>query len=639
MEYLIKASVITALFYLCYKLFLQRETFFESNRWFLFIGVLVTVGLPLLVIPIYIEASQHAFDISAFTETGGSITTVTDSDYTFNILSSMYLLGVSFFLIKLVLECTSLFRLLKNKKTEAINGFQIIETEAATSPFSFFNFIVYNAKQFSATELTHIINHEKVHAKHLHSIDIILIQLATVIFWFNPFIWFYKKEMQQNLEFIADKNAQRISSCKKSYAYVLLKTTVSNPQLKLTNNFYTSLIKKRIVMLHKSKSNKLNLLKYAFILPLLALFLMSFNTKEVYLNGNAFHSTQTTEAIETVLINKDFTDAALDKITSEFKSKDVTLDFKSIKRNNNNEIIAIKIEASSKKTKTKFSSNSNNAIKPIKITYNSEDYSISISTIEDEEIFITEDGKTKIVKSGSGSNVIILTEEEKNANHNMEVIVEDENNKDHKVIVQRKATIIDLNTDASENKEKVLFITKDKDGNIITEDIKQGKESKTWVVEEGAANDIKIITQDKDGNIIKDGKNFKNKKKVYSFTSNKSLSPNSKHMIIQTKEKNGNIISEDIIIEGDKETIWHTDNNEEQDVKFIKSNIGNSLFISTDAENSPLIFIDDKESTREELENLDPNNIASMNVIKGEKHTRKYGEKAKNGVIQVTTKK
>ena len=553
MEYFLKASAITALFYLCYKLFLQRETFFESNRWFLLIGVVATVGLPLLVIPIYIETSQHTFDISAFTEIE-STTTLTNADYTFTILSSIYLLGVSFFLIKLVLECTSLFHLLKNKKTEAINGFQIIETEAATSPFSFFNFIVYNAKQFSTTELTHIINHEKVHAKHLHSIDIIFIQLATVVFWFNPFIWFYKKEMHQNLEFIADKNAQRISSCKKSYAYVLLKTTISNPQLELTNNFYTSLIKKRIVMLHKSKSRKLNALKYALVLPVLTLFLMSFNTKEVYLHSNTSNFTQTIGAIETVIISKDFLDAALDKVISEFKTKDVTLDFKNIQRNDRNEIIAIKIEASSKKMKTNFSSNSNNAIKPIKITYNNEDYSISISTVEANEIVITEKRTS-----------IILTEEEKNANQNMEVIVEDENNKDHKVTVHRKATTIDLNTEASENKEKVKFTTKDKNGNVITEEITQGKNSEqTWVVEEGGANDINVF---------------------------------------KTKTKD------------------------------------NKLYISTDAENSPLIFIDNKESTREELENLDPNIIESMNVVKGEKHTRIYGEKAKNGVIHVTTKK
>ncbi len=552
MEYFLKASAITALFYLCYKLFLQRETFFESNRWFLVIGLLATIGLPGLIIPIYLENPNTSIAISSITENINLSANAT-KDYSLVILSSIYILGASFFFFKLLLEFVSLFCLLRKNKSYKHNGFVYIETEKALSPFSFFHFIVYNKKPFSPTELEHIINHEKVHAKQFHSIDILFIQLATVVFWFNPFIWFYKKEIQQNLEFIADKNAH-FSSNKKSYEYVLLKTSIANRSLALTNNFYTSLIKKRIVMLHKSKSRKLNALKYALVLPVLTLFLMSFNTREVYLHSNTSNFTQTIGAIETVIISKDFSDAALDKVISEFKMKDVTLDFKNIQRNDRNEIIAIKIEASSKKMKTNFSSNSNNAIKPIKITYNNEDYSISISTVEANEIVITEK-----------RTATILTEDEKNANQNMEVIVEDENNKDHKVTVHRKATTIDLNTEASENKEKVKFTTKDKNGNLITEEITQGKNSEqTWVVEEGGANDINVF---------------------------------------KTKTKD------------------------------------NKLYISTDAENSPLIFIDNKESTREELENLDPNIIESMNVVKGEKHTRKYGEKAKNGVIQVTTKK
>ena len=56
MEILLKASAVTALFYLCYKLFLQRETFFESNRWFLLSGLVLSVCVPFLVIPIYIES-------------------------------------------------------------------------------------------------------------------------------------------------------------------------------------------------------------------------------------------------------------------------------------------------------------------------------------------------------------------------------------------------------------------------------------------------------------------------------------------------------------------------------------------------------------------------------------------------------
>jgi len=68
MEYLIKVSAILILFYICYKLFLNRETFFESNRYFLFIGLITAFILPLIVIPKYIVVepiiTQNAYVIN-----------------------------------------------------------------------------------------------------------------------------------------------------------------------------------------------------------------------------------------------------------------------------------------------------------------------------------------------------------------------------------------------------------------------------------------------------------------------------------------------------------------------------------------------------------------------------------------------
>ncbi len=54
MEYLLKSSAIIILFYLCYKLFLQRETFFTSNRWFLITGLFTAIAIPFIVIPVYV---------------------------------------------------------------------------------------------------------------------------------------------------------------------------------------------------------------------------------------------------------------------------------------------------------------------------------------------------------------------------------------------------------------------------------------------------------------------------------------------------------------------------------------------------------------------------------------------------------
>ena len=52
-----------------------------------------------------------------------------------------------------------------------------------------------------------------------------------------------------------------------------------------------------------------------------------------------------------------------------------------------------------------------------------------------------------------------------------------------------------------------------------------------------------------------------------------------------------------------------------------------------------LFMLDGKEITKQELEKLDPNSISTMSVLKGESATKVFGEKGKNGVVVITTKK
>jgi TonB-dependent SusC/RagA subfamily outer membrane receptor len=53
----------------------------------------------------------------------------------------------------------------------------------------------------------------------------------------------------------------------------------------------------------------------------------------------------------------------------------------------------------------------------------------------------------------------------------------------------------------------------------------------------------------------------------------------------------------------------------------------------------PLIVIDGVITSEINLNDLNPNKIQSMNVLKGEKATAKYAEKGANGVVEITTKK
>ncbi len=572
MEYLLKASAVIAIFYICYKLFLQGETFFESNRWFLLTGLIFAFAIPLVVIPIYITIEFSPIENIIIGSENSPIGIVEKPFDILQLASKIYLFGVVLFLGKALLQFGSLkFLILSNNKLKR-GSYTFIKTNSNAPPFSFFKWIVYNPKQFSEDELQQIIIHEKVHARQYHSIDIILTQISSIIFWFNPFVWLYKKAMEQNLEFIADKNTQEQINCKKSYQHLLLKTSVPYYKMALANNFYNSLIKKRIVMLQKSKSNKFRIWKYALILPLLALFLMNFSTKEIisyteFSNSKSIitESSVETDEIEERLINKDFTEADLEQVKKELESKGVKLKFSGVKRNSENEIIAIKIEAKSENANANFNTSSNEPIDPIAIKIDTENNKISIGNTSNSDMhfgegytFVAKDGNHKIHKSTKGSNVFVYSSSD------------DEHNGEHEVIEEDDKIIIKSGTKIHEIKK----VHTDKNVHVIS----------------GAKGEI-IELEDED-------------------------------------HKDGNI------------KIWTGDDEKVYEFKSNNDKGNNQIFISNSDGKQPLFILDGKEiSNKKEIEDIvDPNNIESVTVLKGDAATKKYGNKGKDGVIIIITK-
>ncbi|MCB4797864.1 M56 family metallopeptidase [Neotamlana laminarinivorans] len=552
MAYLLKVSAIVGLFYLTYKLLLQKDTFFKQNRWFLLFGLGVSFLVPLYVITEYVTYTPMVLSDFTF----NTKTTATTKTFNFiDVLPYLYITGVAIFSLRFLLQFAAIFKVIKcpNKRKEG--HYIFIESETAASPFSFFNWIVYNPEQFTHTELQQIITHEKIHAKQKHSFDVILANLACVILWFNPFIWLYQKDLKQNLEFLADYSAFKAVSCKKQYQYTLLKQSLPTHQLALSNAFYNSLIKKRIVMLHKSKSNNMNRIKCLAVLPLIALFLMSFNTRTVYVEKEITSETKPefttsfTEHFEAILL-KNSTEADLNKIKNTLEAQGVTIKFKGLKRNANDEIIAIKIDAKSKTSKANYNINADEAIMPIKISYNPNNETINIS--------------------GANSQNAIVASFKGNTNKQNETVIIKEENK-----IQ-------------------FFSTTQKDSIIYIIDSVKVKKEDAKALEPSKVKSI---------NVIKDEKSLKEYGNIKAIIE------------ILTKD----------------ETDTKTSN---KTIKIIKGTSGfNGL------PKDLLVIVDGKEIDHEKLKDVKKDDIKTVNVLKDEKAIKKYGEKGKNGVIIIETKK
>ena len=349
--YIIKSSGLIALFYLAYHFMLRKETFFTSNRWFLLLGLFTSVLLPLVVFTkiIWVEPTPLNYDWSSL-----PITTTVNEDHTEEYiylgLAVLYCMGALFLLTKFGFDFYSLQKVFKGKIIKRQADFKFIDLQDNLAPFSFFNTIVYNSSLYSSSELENILEHEKVHSEQNHTVDVLLSRLFCILFWFNPFIWLYKKAILQNLEFIADSEATKKISDKKAYQFTLLKITTHPNCVAITNHFYQSLIKKRIVMLNKNQSKKLNSWKYTLVLPALVAFVSLFQIETIAQEKKSEQiitgpSKTNENSVDVYKINKNTTDEELKEKSSNLKENyAIIVTFSGIKRNSKNELTAIKVD-------------------------------------------------------------------------------------------------------------------------------------------------------------------------------------------------------------------------------------------------------------------------------------------------------
>lgn len=347
--YILKSSGALLLFFAIYKLFLQKETFFNANRSFLMIGLITSLIIPFIEFTktVYIEAIPVTN--VPFTASMTEVAIENKIDWLY-ITMIIYFLGVLFFSLRFIIQLLSLYKLINKGVLYKKYGFKFIETKENTSPFSFFNYIVYNPKKHTKEEIKTIIDHEKVHSSQNHSIDIIIAHLVSIFQWVNPIAWLYKKVIAQNLEYIADNHTTKKLDCTKNYQYLLLKQSSSNYNLSITNTFFNLLIKKRIVMLNKNKSQKQNAWKYGLILPLLSFFIFSFNVETVTTENNINNNLLTKSKLIEFNINKNTSDNELKKLAQKIKTEyNQDLIYDRVKRNSNGIITDIAFKYGDKK--------------------------------------------------------------------------------------------------------------------------------------------------------------------------------------------------------------------------------------------------------------------------------------------------
>ncbi|WP_184546674.1 M56 family metallopeptidase [Mucilaginibacter sp. FT3.2] len=261
-QYLLLVNIYLVLFYAFYVVLLRKETFFQLNRIYLVTASLLSFFIPV----IQADWVQNLFITQQVKYTIYNIPVI---EYHFKPIEESHInMGQLFVVLYLggilVLSAKLTWQLFKLKK--------LISMPKAAVPYSFFKTVKLDENN---PDNAVIEAHEQVHAQQWHSADVLFIEMVMIINWFNPVVYLYRFAIKHIHEYIADRQAVQAGTSKADYALLLLRQTFNAPAHQLVNPFFNhSLLKKRIIMLQKNKSQRISLIKYGLSAPLFILMLI-----------------------------------------------------------------------------------------------------------------------------------------------------------------------------------------------------------------------------------------------------------------------------------------------------------------------------------------------------------------------------
>ena len=283
-----KTAVILAVFYMFYRLLLSKDTFHRFNRVILLGTAALSFVLPLCVITTHkvvtIPAGQstpQVFD-NATIGTTAAVAEVSEPIWPY-VICAIFATGAFGVLIMTIISVAKVIGIIRKGEHRTLeSGETLVVTDAETAPFSWMKYIVLSLDDYESG-YSQILTHEKAHIALRHSWDILFVDMATALQWFNPAMWMLKADLRAIHEFEADDAVLNSGADVKEYQYLLIRKAVSKSGYSVANSFNHSTLKARITMMLNKKSSRKGAWKALYVLPLVGISLaLTAQTKTDY---------------------------------------------------------------------------------------------------------------------------------------------------------------------------------------------------------------------------------------------------------------------------------------------------------------------------------------------------------------------
>ncbi|MDX5346221.1 MAG: M56 family metallopeptidase [Hymenobacteraceae bacterium] len=259
-EYLLQSGLSVSLLYLFYRLVLANRKNLQLNRFFLLFGLLFSLIIPLVQVKMPAGAAlPAALPANLLPELVLRKVQAEAQEFSvFKVLFWAYGTGVLVLLLRFLGQLFSLFRLQKNSvSTEKYQGITVVKVNKPVQPFSFGSRVfLYSKANLAEDSQKIILEHELVHVRQWHTLDVVVAELVAVLHWYNPVVWLYKNSLRDVHEFLADQSAVRSAKSISDYSRHILSQAMFTDTYALTHTLFNSQLKKRVMMMNQKTSTR-----------------------------------------------------------------------------------------------------------------------------------------------------------------------------------------------------------------------------------------------------------------------------------------------------------------------------------------------------------------------------------------------
>ena len=278
--YLLKSAACLAVLLVFYKLALERSSMHQLKR----IYLLATLALPFVIPAITFTSYVQTMETSGTNPLTVSNILGADASYSIpwtEILWTIYLCGAGLFGIRFTYRLSRIISRIRRNPRERYHNIIKVLLPQKVVPHTFLSYIFLNMESDKKKDIpTAVLEHERVHAQEMHSLDVLLVELAKVVLWFNPlFIWL-GNSIKLNHEFLADSSVLKKGYAASNYQETILAYSSHAMVPAMAHSINYSSLKKRFTVMRTKSSRTGVWLRSLLLLPLLALTLYSFSGRE-----------------------------------------------------------------------------------------------------------------------------------------------------------------------------------------------------------------------------------------------------------------------------------------------------------------------------------------------------------------------